>query len=428
MDYFVVKKECKYCHKPLELCRDEGLMCSVCNKHIHVKCLKRGSTPGGLYGDLFFSLICQECSSNNTETFCRNKMSWLQVINLVLYHLQNKSPGLARKGFFHWRNHVATFVDKNWEILFSSDVKKKKKWTGTIAGTLSHFSSFGIFLSGSLVFNEPAWWTINYPKLSPIVLSNIYAILSLDRQKAKLNHEKKLKTDAEMFQEVLQKCISDEELIQPFNVTNIHAEVKEEHVPVPKPLPVPPIRNSVSRKRTQIIPSIDSNSKKILKLSHSAILSDDLTSQFSITETKVQSSSKPTVKVKEEPKESIKLLDPFCHYNTSIKNFSRLKSEQLLVKLIGGIRQELILSPYSGIYLKPYIRRDTTVFPQWLKLMAELQLKVNKKDENYVLPPREPLDYTYVQPEHIPAINSLCNQFFWPGIDFYFSDRKFAVS
>lgn len=49
--------------------------------------------------------------------------------------------------------------------------------------------------------------------------------------------------------------------------------------------------------------------------------------------------------------------------------------------------------------------------------MAEVMLKANEGDENWVLPPRSSLDYTYVQPEHIPAVNSLCNQFFWPGID-----------
>lgn len=86
-------------------------------------------------------------------------------------------------------------------------------------------------------------------------------------------------------------------------------------------------------------------------------------------------------------------------------------------KLLGGTREEHILSPYTGIYLKPYIRRDNTSQPGWLSLLAEIQLTVNSKKADYVLPPRGPIDFVYVQPEHIPAINSLCNQFFWPGID-----------
>lgn len=90
----------------------------------------------------------------------------MQIICLVLYHLQNKSPGLARKGFFHWRHHIVTFIDRNWDTIFPPDVKKKKKWMGTIAGTLSHFNGY-IFLSGTAIFNEPAWWTLTHPKLSP---------------------------------------------------------------------------------------------------------------------------------------------------------------------------------------------------------------------------------------------------------------------
>lgn len=101
-----------------------------------------------------------------------------------------------------------------------------------------------------------------------------------------------------------------------------------------------------------------------------------------------------------------------------------MKGITLQNKLTGGIRQDLILSPYSGMHLKPYIRRDAETFPSWLKLMAEIQLAANSSNADYILPPRAPLDYTYVQPEHIPAINSLCNQFFWPGID----RKKFLCS
>lgn len=56
--------------------------------------------------------------------------------------------------------------------LFCIFSKKKKKWMGTVAGTLSHFSSY-LFLSGTPVIHEPAWWTLTYPKLSPLAISNI---------------------------------------------------------------------------------------------------------------------------------------------------------------------------------------------------------------------------------------------------------------
>lgn len=92
----------------------------------------------------------------------------------------------------------------------------------------------------------------------------------------------------------------------------------------------------------------------------------------------------------------------------------------LRIKLLGNVREQPILSPYSNIYLKPYIRRDSETTPTWLELMAEILIKANEKNPKWSLPPRNPLDYTYIQPEHIPAINSLCSQFFWPGIDCMF--------
>lgn len=152
----------------------------------------------------------------------------LQIIVLVLYHLQHKSPGLARKGFFHWRHHVATFIDKNWEILFPSDFKKKKKWTGTIAGTLSHFNKY-IFLSGITVFNEPAFWTLMYPKISPLTISSVYSLMAVEKQNIKLKKEIPV-SDAELFSRLLHSCVINKELLKTFNVNSmqIQAETKSD--------------------------------------------------------------------------------------------------------------------------------------------------------------------------------------------------------
>lgn len=95
---------------------------------------------------------------------------------------------------------------------------------------------------------------------------------------------------------------------------------------------------------------------------------------------------------------------------------------------MGSMRKELILSPYSRIYLKPYIRRDTSTFPLWLKLMTQVQMKANHKNGEFVMLTRASIDYTYVQPEHIPAINSLCNSFFWPGIDSKYQFDNYCIN
>lgn len=73
-------------------------------------------------------------------------------------------------------------------------------------------------------------------------------------------------------------------------------------------------------------------------------------------------------------------------------------------------------SPYTNRLLKPFIRRDTCQ-PLWLRIMEELCVKVNGEDPRWKPSPRASIDYSYIRPQHVPAINSLCCQFFWPGID-----------
>ncbi|XP_050506057.1 cysteine-rich protein 2-binding protein [Diabrotica virgifera virgifera] len=420
---------CKYCTEQLKLSEDEGLECTVCKKNVHLRCLKRGAVPGGLSGDTFFTFICLECSVNQAENFTRTKLSWLQVIVLVLYHLQHKSPGLARKGFFHWRHHVATFVDRNWEILFPSDQKRKKKWMGTIAGTLSHFNRY-IFLSGITVFNEPAFWALMYPKISPLTVSIVYSAMILEKQNMK-NRKEILAPDAELFYSFLSKFVDDPELIKNFNSITVHNNITvgcTQQVMDNKPSQAMDV--DVEDNQKEVKPKFNYkrkkakflgfNTRKLTKLTQTSVNSlfpDDIMNvNLDSSDNTITSSPEPKQE-ETKAKETLKLLDPFCHYNTSLNSIARARSLTLQAKLTGGIRQELILSPYSGIYLKPYIRRDVETFPTWLKLMAEIQVTANKSNKDYRLPPRGPIDYAYVQPEHIPAINSLCNQFFWPGID-----------
>ncbi|RZC33691.1 cysteine-rich protein 2-binding protein [Asbolus verrucosus] len=409
-------KFCKYCTLKLEDCLDEGLTCRSCSESVHLRCLRSGSVPGGLHGDIFFVFTCQECSSPGGESFNREKMSWLKVLVLVLYHLQSRSPGLGRKGYFHWRNHVASLIDKNWESLFLKDFKKKKKWVGTVAGTLSHFSTY-FFKSGTSVVNEPAWWALTYPKLTPNVISNLYSAFTNEKQKIKIL--KMSITDAELFTQILHKHVKNEDLLTPlFSIdTSVMetSEVQDEEAKKTKQFSV--------NKRKSLLPTFESTSKKLLKLNKNATVFSNLGDELTASYLKQNESSSNDVElsVKKKPyseeKESVKLLNPLCHYNTSLSSAAKQKGNQMKVRLMGGIRKDLILSPYSSIYLKPYIRRDTETYPTWLRLMTEIQMKANEKNEEYNLPARAPIDYTYVQPEHIPAINSLCNNFFWSGID-----------
>ncbi|XP_030750322.1 cysteine-rich protein 2-binding protein isoform X1 [Sitophilus oryzae] len=409
MEGLLLIKECKYCHENLKSCLDEGIECIVCNSNVHAGCLKRGSVPGGLHGDLFYNFTCQECSDIGSEKFVRQKLSWLQVITLSLYHLGTKSAGLARNGFFHWRDHIVAFIDRNWDILFPNEIKRKKKWIGTVAGRLSHYSSYLFLSGGKTVINKTAWWTLMYPKITPLVLSNIYNVMNLEKQKAKSRNEKRVTSDAESFDALLKQYVPDENLTKKFDISRRHINSIENIDEVDNQTEK---KKQKSIKRKILLPNYKDLPKKLMKftpissLTEEPVFYDNPSEQIPIQKSQNGPSMKP-----------LKLLDPMCYYNTSLNNISRMKMQKMHVKLTGNIRKEITLSPYSGIYLKPYIRRDVDTFPSWLKLMAEIQLTANKTDPEFILNPRAPIDYTYVQPEHIPAINSLCNQFFWPGID-----------
>uniref|UniRef100_A0A8C1TH70 Cysteine-rich protein 2-binding protein n=1 Tax=Cyprinus carpio TaxID=7962 RepID=A0A8C1TH70_CYPCA len=78
---------------------------------------------------------------------------------------------------------------------------------------------------------------------------------------------------------------------------------------------------------------------------------------------------------------------------------------------------QTIKSPYTSRVLKPYIRRDYESRPLKLRLLSEIRAYPHKKDPNWAAEPDAPIDYCYVRPNHIPSVNSMCQDIFWPGID-----------
>lgn len=86
-------------------------------------------------------------------------------------------------------------------------------------------------------------------------------------------------------------------------------------------------------------------------------------------------------------------------------------------RLQGYCEPTAVHSPYTNRLLKPFIRRDNNCRPPWLRVIEELRAKVNRIRPNWQPEPLAPIDYCYVRPQQIPAINGLCSQFFWPGID-----------
>ncbi|KAK5873299.1 hypothetical protein PBY51_018350 [Eleginops maclovinus] len=91
----------------------------------------------------------------------------------------------------------------------------------------------------------------------------------------------------------------------------------------------------------------------------------------------------------------------FCHRLTGAEGSSDLS----------------IKSPYTSRILKPYIRRDYESRPVKLRLLEEIRAYPHRKNPNWVPEPNAPIDYCYVRPNHIPSVNAMCNESFWPGVD-----------
>ena len=115
-----------------------------------------------------------------------------------------------------------------------------------------------------------------------------------------------------------------------------------------------------------------------------------------------------------ETKSIARILD---RYQCAVSGESRdsMKGCRFLTRLMGRTLSDLtpIKSPFTGRMLKPFIRRDFTTEPLKLKLLREI---VARKSPGAVYP-KHPVDYLYVRPDHIPSINYLAAEFFWPGID-----------
>ncbi|XP_066511085.1 cysteine-rich protein 2-binding protein-like [Hoplias malabaricus] len=76
-----------------------------------------------------------------------------------------------------------------------------------------------------------------------------------------------------------------------------------------------------------------------------------------------------------------------------------------------------IKSPYTSRTLKPYIRRDYETKPLKMSLLAEIRAYPHRNNSSWVPQPDAPIDYCYVRPNHIPSVNSMCHDMFWPGVD-----------
>ncbi len=82
-----------------------------------------------------------------------------------------------------------------------------------------------------------------------------------------------------------------------------------------------------------------------------------------------------------------------------------------------NIQPAMFTSP-KVIYVYFYdivCRRDYESRPMKLRLLSEIRAYPHRKDPNWVAEPDAPIDFCYVRPNHIPSVNSMCQDIFWPG-------------
>lgn len=117
--------------------------------------------------------------------------------------------------------------------------------------------------------------------------------------------------------------------------------------------------------------------------------------------------------------QDFRILDRYQTTLPSRKGF-RHQTSKFLYRLVGSedlAVDQSIVSPYTSRILKPYIRRDYETKPPKLQLLSQIRSHLHRGDPHWTPEPDAPLDYCYVRPNHIPTINSMCQEFFWPGID-----------
>ncbi|KAM8843586.1 cysteine-rich protein 2-binding protein [Synchiropus picturatus] len=97
-----------------------------------------------------------------------------------------------------------------------------------------------------------------------------------------------------------------------------------------------------------------------------------------------------------------------AHHNSCSFWFRLMGSDNL---------DQSVKSPYTSRTLKPFIRRDFESRPLKLRLLAEIRAHAHRTEAGWKPGPDAPIDYCYVRPNHIPSVNAMCHDSFWPGVD-----------
>ncbi|PVU90476.1 hypothetical protein BB559_004613 [Furculomyces boomerangus] len=131
------------------------LKCSECGELVHYTTAGKALKP--LLGDCYYIFVCNKCSGTGDYKYERMKISWIQAIYLVIYHLMVSRP---EQKFFRWKEHICTMFDEYWDDLMPGK-QRTATWHNTIAGSISTHSY--MFKSGFNETGQPGNWTLPAP-------------------------------------------------------------------------------------------------------------------------------------------------------------------------------------------------------------------------------------------------------------------------
>lgn len=448
------KFACSYCKITNYIHENTFIKCKICKKWIHSNCLIIGS-PSKLLGDSFFLLKCIKCLNGaSKETIQRFDMNWLQITHLTLFNLTKNGDN---KVYFRWREEICQFIKENWN-LFKSKTQLTETWEGTVAGVLS-MNSPSIFKSGSEDMKQSGWWGLQdllpplfdpcedknkkrgrpkfaaekkksnkeisvEPKKNKIDLNDNFPTCSTlnniadnsnvemeDQKKHEVKTIRKVKFGFNKTKSILMELKNNFDSLSTFGRRYYH-KILIKHYKEVNNIPYFNLEEFVVDKLNKS--SIDPNRKQLKK--HDVSMDDDIKMPDNQLESK-DSFIHPAL-------HDYRILDRYSKdHNSSIySSYHFNKNSSFYSKLNGeNCSYQSFKTAYSSKTLKPFIWRDYESKSTRMLLNEEIHNKCTHLNKNnngsYDLYQCLPIDYVYVQPEHIDQINKICCQYFWPDID-----------
>lgn len=448
--------KCYYCN-----CAKDGVVvfhCTSCKHWVHISCLRSGP-PSSILCDNYYDFLCESCGPGRQEKFTRKKLTWLQVVKLTLYNLGQTNPG--KQGYYR-KEDICGFIESHWNEFYGETKKAPVLWRNTVCNLLSSGQPTK-FLNGYGAFEEMGWWRladpITPPEFNPRTenvkqsKSKRYSSSSTPKPKKICNNVQTAGSESPCS--INQDCetIGELDLDSPehHNLDNFEAistERVSKHINFG--MPVNNLRNNFMSLREQAqylkvladlpLSSIKSTSVRRLQrklklrqlkknLGVKPFCFDELTTLYMLKER--GSSSKKTVSPNIEPcdetgEESASLSSDLYHrifdqlLNKSLKPSAvddKQSSYQCILVQQTEESSTSAVSAYTQRILKPYIRRDFKMKPRKLQVLEDILRNISPDGATSKKCDSFPIDFSYVRPTHLPSINALCNEFFWPGID-----------